>query len=250
MIVFQGFKVSRFQWFMIVQIALQILRLLLYFPLLVNIRYSTMTHEKTDLTEQFKHIVFNLTDEIIKNLCGEHVMNLVMFTKELSQHLVGVHVVAAYLHNRKGPVDAACVAARHNKVNVLTQILSISKFNVDVTTAWQAACKEGSLDVAAYLLENHVSLKLDPNATDAANFTGLQWACQNGHKGVVKMILDAKFTGGAMSGMHLVCREGHHDIVQLFIDQVILLILSLLYTEILRAFSKSALCRCRIALQG
>jgi ankyrin repeat protein len=210
-----------------------------------------MTHEKKSLThvEQFKHIVFNLTDEIIKNLCGNEIMNLVMFDKDLSQHLVGVNFVAAYLHNHKGPVDALCLAARHNKVNVLNQILSISKFNVDVTTSWQAACKDGCLDVVAYLLEKHVLLRLDPNATDAVNFTGLEWACQNGHKEVVKMILEAKFIGNAMLGMHLACSEGHYDIVQFFINEVILLLLSLFKLRFCALFLK-ALCSCQITLQG
>ena len=88
------------------------------------------------------------------------------------------------------------------------------------------ACKSGETKVVQLLLERCNSEESELKTKDIFERTPFIWACQNGHKDVVKLLLDheearidlnAKDYTGSTAFIYA-CENGHKDVVQLLLD--------------------------------
>ena len=90
------------------------------------------------------------------------------------------------------------------------------------------ACKSGETKVVQLLLERCNSEESGLNTKDhQRGWTAFMLACYNGHKDVVKLLLDlndssielnAKVNVFNCTALHLACMDGHKDVVQLLLD--------------------------------
>merc|ERR1712062_396219 len=117
----------------------------------------------------------------------------------------------------------------------LIQCLSVSTYwqelaeNV-ILKRWKSkifeACKSGKTEIVKLLLEEEEIE--DINATDQSGGTAFMWACLNGHKDVVKLLMDhsanksiqmnARDQDGMTAFMHA-CKNGRKDVVELFLNE-------------------------------
>ena len=87
------------------------------------------------------------------------------------------------------------------------------------------ACKSGETKVVQLLLERCNSEESGLNIRDENESTALMWACWNGHKDVVKLLLDhseridlnARNNNGETAFI-FACYNGHKDVVKLLLD--------------------------------
>ena len=87
------------------------------------------------------------------------------------------------------------------------------------------ACKSGETKVVQLLLERFNSEESGLNSKDKIGMTGFMWACKEGHKDVVKLLLDhseridlnARDNRGWTAFMQA-CYNGHKDVVQLLLE--------------------------------
>ena len=85
------------------------------------------------------------------------------------------------------------------------------------------ACKSGETQIVKLLLERCNSEESGLNSKDEYGATALMWACFNGHKDVVKLLLDSNIELNARSdygdtALMWACQNGHKDVVQLLLD--------------------------------
>ena len=94
------------------------------------------------------------------------------------------------------------------------------------------ACKSGKAKIVQLLLEHSATTELNTrdllielNATDQYGGTAFMWACLNGHKDVVQLLLNhpdktidlnARYDNG-MTAFMLACNNGHKDVVKLLL---------------------------------
>ena len=86
------------------------------------------------------------------------------------------------------------------------------------------ACQSGETKVVQLLLERCNSEESGLNSKDEYGATALMWACFNGHKDVVKLLLDnserielnAIANNGGTAFMWA-CKKGHKDVVKLLL---------------------------------
>ena len=87
------------------------------------------------------------------------------------------------------------------------------------------ACENGETKIVELLLERCNFEESGLNTKDEDGATALMWACFNGHKGVVKLLLkhserielNASTNSGWTAFMEA-CHDGHKDVVQLLLD--------------------------------
>ena len=87
------------------------------------------------------------------------------------------------------------------------------------------ACKSGETKVVQLLLERFNSEESGLNSKDKIGMTGFMWACYNGHKDVVQLLLDhsekielnARSNNGN-TAFTCACLNGHKDVVKLLLD--------------------------------
>ena len=80
-------------------------------------------------------------------------------------------------------------------------------------------------------------MKIDLNAIEENGMTGFHYACERGHSGVVKIImenaaalsidLNAKCTDYSSTGFHRACGRGHSDVIKIFLENELSLNLDL-----------------------
>ena len=87
------------------------------------------------------------------------------------------------------------------------------------------ACKSGETKVVQLLLERFNSEESGLNSKDKIGMTGFMWACYNGHKDVVQLVLDhsERIELNARSknentAFTCACLNGHKDVVKLLLD--------------------------------
>ena len=87
------------------------------------------------------------------------------------------------------------------------------------------ACKSGETKVVQLLLKCSNSEEIGLNTKDEFGCTPFMWACENGHKDIVKLLLDhserielnARDNDGKTAFM-IACKEGHKNVVKLLLD--------------------------------
>ena len=88
------------------------------------------------------------------------------------------------------------------------------------------ACKNGETKIVQLLLERCNSEESELNIKDEHGTTAFMWACSNGHKDVVKLLLDysegidlnARDNVMKWTAFMLACILGHKDVVKLLLD--------------------------------
>ena len=85
------------------------------------------------------------------------------------------------------------------------------------------ACKSGKAKIVQLLLEHYESEDIGLNARNRYGETAFAWACHNGHKDVVELLLDnsdidlnARNTYG-MTAFMWACHKGQKDVVKLLL---------------------------------
>ena len=105
---------------------------------------------------------------------------------------------------------------------VLAENVLIKKWNGEIFEA----CKTGETKIVQLLLECCNTEEIGLNIRDREEMTPLMWACENGHKDVVKLLLN--YSGPNIelnardeygrSALMVACFNGHKDVVQLLLD--------------------------------
>merc|ERR1711860_410409 len=86
-------------------------------------------------------------------------------------------------------------------------------------TALMWACHEGHKDVVQLLLD-HSDSNIELNAKDGDGTTALMWACHEGHKDVVQLLLDHSDSNielNAKDELFKACKNGGTKVVQLLL---------------------------------
>ena len=94
----------------------------------------------------------------------------------------------------KGKLFEACEIGKKEIVKLLLENYNSQESGLNVKsecgmTPFMVACQNGHKDVVKILLD-YSSRTIDLNATDDWEYTAFMWACDKGHKDVVKLLLD------------------------------------------------------------
>ena len=88
------------------------------------------------------------------------------------------------------------------------------------------ACKSGETKILQLLLERCNVEESELNSKDENGATALMWACLNGHKAVVQLLLDHSEridlnarTKSGWTAFISACENGHKGVVQLLLDR-------------------------------
>ena len=93
----------------------------------------------------------------------------------------------------KGRMFEACKNGLTQIVQLLLECFNCEENGLNIKdengfTAFMVACNDGHKDVVKLLLDQ--SERIDLNARDFNGMTAFMWACQNGHRNVAKLLLD------------------------------------------------------------